>query len=170
MKIFYVTIFLVCITQLFAIEKNNKLQMDSQHVYKVDLSLGFVNGLGVGFGKVNKFESRTFENIINYHYHECKYFYATGLSYQINTFKNPQREKFFWTINGGFDYVKGEEMFSFNPGGNYDEEIPTYETIFPNIAIGFGYSFNISNARSFRISWDIGMKRTFSNLNFSLYF
>ncbi len=143
--------------------------------YNFNLSLGLASGGSIGIGKIQHFEKSTKEITVNFHYLKCKDYFVTGIYGQINSYRNKQRNGFFSILTGGLDYTKGEESSFIFPGviggpneGDYDPI--KFEGIFPNIAIGCGYSIKLSQISRMLIYLDLGIKKTISNLNISISF
>lgn len=166
-KVLFLFISLFLIQLILGNEIANDTEL-KEKTCNANLSVGLVNGGSIGYGKIKYREKSTTEFTINLHYHTCHYFYNTGIYSQTNVFRNKQRRGFFYLVAGGFDYTKGETpLFSY--GGSTDDT-DTYEGFFPNITAGLGYSFPINKHVSWRIYWDIGLKKSISNLNFSVNF
>lgn len=158
---------------LFQVVFGNEAVNDTyvkEKTYNANLSLGLVNGGSIGCGKIKYTEKSVVEFTLNVHYHTCHYFYNTGIYTQYNIFKNKHRQGFFYVLTGGLDYTEGESIFRYNMVDNNDDEDRKYEGLFPNIAIGIGYSFAINEESSWRIFWDIGVKKSITNLNISINF
>ena len=144
-------------------------------IYNLNLSLGFASGGSIGIGKIQHFEKSTKEITANFHYIQNSDYFVTGVYGQINSYRNKQRKGFFTLLTGGIDYTKGKEyqnpIFGIPGGpneGDYDKK--KFEGIFPILTIGCGYSFWLSQRSRILIYLDLGIKKTFSNLNVSISF
>lgn len=152
-------------------EESKKTTLSSGYIYQLNASLGFVNGGAAGIGKFITKNSKSYEKTINFHYDECKYFYNVGAYFQINNFRNPERKGFFWLLKTGLGYTEGDEFFNLEVGeatDNDDDE--DYHGIFPYAAVGIGYGIPISRSSHCRIYWDIGLKKSVTNINISFLF
>ncbi len=143
--------------------------------YNVNLSLGYASGVSVGIGGLEYLEKKTKEISANFHYLQNSDYFVTGIYGQINSYRNEYRKGFFTLFMAGLDYTKGKEyqnpIFG-NPGGpnegDYDKK--EFDGIHPNLTIGCGYSFWLSQSSRILIYLDLGIKKTFSNLNISISF
>ena len=144
-------------------------------IYNVTLSLGIASGGSIGVGKIQHFKKSTKEITANFHYQMNSDYFVTGVYGQINSYRNKQRVGFFTLFRSGLDYTKGKEyqnpIFGIPGGpneGDYDKK--KFEGIFPNLVIGCGYSIKLSQNNRMLIYVDLGLKKTFSNLNVSINF
>ena len=154
---------------IFGNEIKNNADL-KEATYNANMSLGLINGVSVGYGKIKYDKKSATEYTFNIHYHTCHFFYATGIYSQINIFKNKQRKGIFYLVSGGVDYTKGESLFYYNINGPNNDNKNKYEELFPYVALGLGYSFPIKKQNNWRIYWDIGLKKSISNLNVSINF
>ncbi|NQV19610.1 MAG: hypothetical protein HQ534_13855 [Armatimonadetes bacterium] len=167
-KYVFLIVFLLTMSPTLCIEVPN-----STKTYNVNLSLGLASGGSIGIGKIQHFERSTKEITVNFHYLKCEDYFVTGIYGQINSYRNKQRKGFFTLLTGGIDYTKGERTLFFgNIGGpnEGDYDPIKFEGIFPNIAIGCGYSIKLSQISRMLIYLDLGIKKTISNLNISISF
>ena len=143
--------------------------------YNLNLSLGLASGGSIGIGRIQHFEKKTKEITYNFHYLRNSDFFVTGIYSQINSYRNKHRKGFFTLLMAGVDYTKGKEyqnpIFGIHGGPNesdYDKK--KFEGIHPVLAIGCGYSFWLSQKSRILIYLDLGIKKTFSNLNVAISF
>jgi hypothetical protein len=163
-KYFIVIIFLFIICSILCVEIPDSTQAKT---YNVTLSLGIASGGSIGIGKIQHFEKATKEFTANFHYLMNSDYLVTGIYGQINSYRNKQRKGLFTLIMVGLDYSEGKyKPISF--GGSYGTK--KFEGIFPNIAIGCGYSMKLSQNNRMLIYIDLGLKKTISNLNISITF
>ena len=173
-----VVLFIFLITLFYAEEfKKENLNVlaskQKNHFVCLTISPGILLGGSIGYGKLLQTKTGIIENIWQLHYHQANDFMATGLLLQANIFGSKERKGFYFLASGGFDYTKRKDLFIFgNPGGpdEGENEVKKYQSFFPNIAIGFGYSKKVSSNSYLRISLDLGFKVLISNLNFSYCF
>ena len=139
--------------------------------YNLTLSLGIASGGSIGIGKVQYCERSTKELIANFHYLINSDYFVTGIYGQINSYRNKQRVGFFTLFRAGVDYTKGEKklLIIFGPYEG-DNDKKKFEGIFPNLVIGCGYSIKLAQNNRMLIYVDLGLKKTFSNLNLSITF
>lgn len=163
---------LLIITSIFGIEIPDSTKVKT---YNVTLSLGIASGGSIGIGKIQHFEKTTKELTVNFHYLMNSDYFVTGIYGQINSYRNKHRVGFFTLFRAGLDYTKGKEyqipFFGIHGGpneGDYDKK--KFEGTFPNIVIGCGYSIKLSQYNRMLIYLDLGLKKTFSNLNVSVTF
>ena len=167
-----IIIFLLVISTIFGIEIPDSTKVKT---YNVTLSLGIASGGSIGVGKIQHFGRTTKEITANFHYQMNSDYFVTGVYGQINSYRNKQRVGFFTLFRAGLDYTKGREyqtpIFGI-PGGpdedDYNKE--NFEGLFPNLVIGCGYSIKLSQNKHMLIYLDLGIKKTFSNLNLSVTF
>ena len=143
--------------------------------YNVTLSLGIASGGSIGIGKIQNFEKTVKELTANFHYLINSDYFVTGVYGQINSYKNKQRVGFFTLFRVGLDYTKGREyqnpIFGISGGPDEDDyNKENFEGLFPNLVIGCGYSIKLSQNNWMLIYIDLGLKKTFSNLNVSVTF
>ena len=165
-----VIIFLLILSPILSIDIPDSSKVNT---YNTTLSLGIASGGSVGVGKIQHFERSTKESTINFHYHMNSDYFVTGVYGQINSYGNKQRVGFFTLFTAGVDYTKGERKpFVFVPGGpNEDDyDMEKFAGIFPNIALGCGYSKKLSQNNRMLIYIDFGFKKTITNLNLSVSF
>ncbi len=143
--------------------------------YNINLSLGDACGGSIGIGKIQNFEKTAKELTANFHYLINSDYFVTGVYGQINSYRNKQRVGFFTLFRAGLDYTKGREyqnpIFGIPGGpneGDYDKK--KFEGTFPNLVIGCGYGLMLSQNNRMLIYLDLGLKKTFSNLNISITF
>ncbi len=89
--------------------------------------------------------------------------YFWGAKYRNAYFKNADYSGFNWFFNVGFESIYID--FSLDPGGSSPSN-PSW-IVFPDLAIGCGYSWRLNNGHYFRISADVGLKILISNLYIS---
>ena len=90
---------------------------------------------------------------------------AYGAAFRGNAFiaKN-KRSGIYLLANCGLDYVKSSSIcFAVDSNAN----CPDINRIYPNLALGFGYSLKIKNDAYLRLEWDLGYKWFVSNLYIS---
>ena len=167
-KYFIVIMFLIIICSIFSIEIKDSTKSKT---YNIALSYGNAKrgtiGGSIGIGKVQHFDKSTNELTANFHYLMNSDYFVTGIYGQINSYRNKQRNGLFSLIMVGLDYSKGKyKPISF--GGSYGTE--KFEGIFPNIAIGCGFSMKLSQNNRMLIYIDLGLKKTISNLYVSIIF
>ena len=141
--------------------------------YNLTLSLGIASGGSIGIGKVQYCERSTKELIANFHYLINSDYYVIGIYNQLNSFRNKKRLGSFTFIKAGIDYTKGEKKpFVFVPGGPNpgDYDMQKFAGIFPILAIGCGFSLSLSQNSRMLIFFDLGIQKTFANLNVSVNF
>jgi len=167
-----VIIFLLILSPILSIDIPDSSKVNT---YNTTLSLGIASGGSIGVGKIQHFERSTKESTINFHYHINSDYFVTGVYGQINSYGNKQRVGFFTLFTAGVDYTKGKEyqnpIFGIPGGpneGDYDME--KFAGIFPNIAVGCGYSKKLSQNNLMLIYIDFGFKKTITNLNLSVSF
>lgn len=162
-------LFLLLMTfPIFSIEIPDSTKMRTNNV---NLSYGFVSGGSIGIGKIQHFGKSTKEITANFHYQMNSDYFVTGVYGQINSYRNKQRVGFFTLFRAGVDYTKGEKklLIIFGPYEG-DNDKKKFEGIFPNLVIGCGYSIKLSQNNRMLIYLDLGLKKTFSNLNLSVTF
>lgn len=171
-KYIIVFVFLLIMHSIFCIKIPDSTKVKT---YNVTLSLGIASGGSIGIGKIQHFEKTTKELTVNFHYLMNSDYFVTGIYGQINSYRNKQRVGFFTLFRAGLDYTKGKEyqnpIFGIPGGpneGDYDKK--KFEGIFPNLVIGCGYSIKLSQNKRMLIYLDLGIKKTFSNLNVSVTF
>ena len=169
---FFVIVFIICfiIHPILSIEIPINKQVITSNI---NLSLGTASGGSIGIGRIQYFERSTKELIANFHYLMNSDYYVVGLYNQLNSFRNKKRLGFFTFIKAGLDYTKGEkEPFVFVPGGpNPDDyDMQKFAGLFPIVAIGCGYSMKLSQNNRMLIYFDLGIQKTFANLNLSVTF
>jgi len=137
----------------------------------VTLSYGIASGGSIGFGKIQHFARSTKEITANFHYLMNFDYFVTGVYGQVNSYRNKQRVGFFTLFRAGVDYTKGEKklLIIFGPYEG-DNDKKKFEGIFPNLVIGCGYSIKLSQNNRMLIYIDLGLKKTFSNLNLAVTF
>jgi len=163
-------IFLLVISTIFGIEIPDSTKIKT---YNVNLSFGIASGGSIGIGKIQHFERSMKELTANFHYLNNSDYYVVGLYNQLNSFRNKKRLGFFTFIKAGLDYTKGEKKpFVFVPGGpNPDDyDMQKFAGLFPIVAIGCGYSIRLSLSNRMLIYFDLGIQKTFANLNLSVTF
>ncbi len=171
-KIVIVFAFLLLITSIFSIGSPDSTKENTSNI---TLSLGIASGGSIGVGKIKHFERTTKEITSNFHYQKNSDYYVAGVYGQITSYRNKQRVGFFTLFMAGLDYTKGQEyqnpIFGI-PGGSDEDDYDKkkFEGIFPNLVIGCGYSIKLSQNKRMLIYLDLGIKRTFSNLNLSVTF
>ena len=160
--------FLLIFYPIFSIEI---LDDTKTRIYNVNLSLGTASGGSIGIGKIQYCERSTKELIANFHYLINSDYFVTGIYGQINSYRNKQRVGFFTLFRAGVDYTKGEKklLIIFGPYEG-DNDKKKFEGIFPNLVIGCGYSIKLAQNNRMLIYVDLGLKKTFSNLNVSVNF
>jgi hypothetical protein len=113
-------------------------------------------------------DNRFFESI--YYIHAIDTFSiwkVYGIAYRGNAFiSNNKRSGLYLFGNVGIDYLQYEPFFA-DPGGSSTSDSRLYRRLFPNIALGTGYSIRLKNDSYFRLEWDIGYKWFVSNLYLS---
>jgi len=165
-----VFVFLLIISSLLGIEISDNIKVKT---YNGTISLGIASGGSIGIGKIQQFERSTKEITANFHYQMNSDYFVTGVYGQINSYRNEQRVGFFTLFRSGLDYTKGEkEPFVFVIGGPNpsDYDMQKFERIFPNLVIGCGYSIKLSPNNRMLIYFDLGIQKTFANLNLSVTF
>jgi hypothetical protein len=90
--------------------------------------------------------------------------YIWGIKYRSSYFYKPDYSGFNWFFNVGFNSLLID--LPLDPGGSSGSHDPRWY-IFPDLAIGCGYSWKLKNNHFFRISLDAGVKLIISNLYFS---
>ena len=171
-KFVIVFVFFLIMHPILSIEIPDSTKMRTNNI---NLSYGFVSGGSIGIGKIQPFGKSTKEITANFHYQMNSDYFVTGVYGQINSYRNKQRVGFFTLFRAGLDYTKGREyqnpIFGI-PGGpdedDYNKE--NFEGLFPNLIIGCGYSIKLSQNKHMLIYLDLGIKKTFSNLNLSVTF
>ena len=171
-KFVIVFVFFLIMHPILSIEIPDSIKAKT---YNVTLSLGFASGGSIGIGKIQHLEKSTKEITANFHYQMNSDYFVTGVYGQINSYRNKQQVGFFTLFKAGLDYTKGKEyqnpIFGIPGGsneGDYDKQ--KFEGTFPNLAIGCGYSIKLSQNNRMLIYIDLGIQKTFSNLNFSVIF
>jgi len=162
--------FLLIFYPIFSIEI---LDDTKTRIYNVNLSLGTASGGSIGIGKIQYCERSTKELIANFHYLINSDYYVIGIYNQLNSFRNKKRLGSFTFIKAGIDYTKGEKKpFVFVPGGPNpgDYDMQKFAGIFPILAIGCGFSLSLSQNSRMLIFFDLGIQKTFANLNVSVNF
>ena len=169
-----VSFFSLIIFSIFSIEVSDsaKINTSNINVSYSNVSRGTING-SIGIGKIQYFEKSTKEITANFHYQINSDYFVTGVYGQVNSYRNKQRVGFFTLFKAGLDYTKGEQKpFVFVIGrpneGDYDKK--KFEGTFPNLVIGCGYSIKLSRSSRMLIYIDLGIQKTFSNLNLSVTF
>ena len=90
--------------------------------------------------------------------------YKWGIKYKCGYFSKNDRSGFNYFFNLGFESLN--TILPLDPGG--DSGIFDYNWyVFPDLAVGCGYSWKLKDGHYFRISADIGLKLVISNLYFS---
>jgi len=142
--------------------------------FEIYLSPGVIPDLGIGYIKRTKLKRS---------YHEGSYFihadlipsiwelrqnaeefykiYIWGMKYKSNYFYKPDYRGFNWFFNLGFQSILID--LQLDPGGGSGSSNPSWVG-FPDLALGFGYSWKLKNDHYFRISLDAGLKIFLSNL------
>lgn len=164
------TVFYLILSSIFCIEIPDSTKVKT---YNINLSFSVASGGSIGIGKIQHFEKTTKEITVNFHYQMNSDYFVTGVYGQINSYRNNQRLGFFTLFKAGLDYTKGEQKtFSFVIGGpnEGDYNKKKFEGTFPNLVIGCGYSIKLSQNNRMLIYIDLGIQKTFSNLNLSVTF
>jgi len=109
-------------------------------------------------------DDRFFESIIYLHaFDTFSVFRVYGVAYRCNAFiLENRRSGLYLLANGGLDYIQHAGFFG---SENSDSKIKS--VIFPNLAIGTGYSFEINNDSYLRLELDIGYKWLLTNIYIS---
>ncbi|MDO9578727.1 MAG: hypothetical protein Q7J16_12660 [Candidatus Cloacimonadales bacterium] len=112
-------------------------------------------------------DDRYFESIYYLHAFETLGTYRVyGFAYRGNAFVSKNRRSgLYLLLNVGLDYLKFGPLFAAPGGGTSDSGIKSI--LFPNLAVGLGYSLRIKNNSYLRLEWDIGLKWLGSNLYLS---
>ena len=153
-------------------EKVIQGKQDSK-IRSLNISLGATYGGSYGFGKFQQNKKSTKEITANFQYKANNDYFLTGIYGQIKSFRNKERKGFFTLLTAGFDYTKGERKpIVFVPGGPNDDdyEKEKYEGLFPNLAIGCGFSMKLSLKSRLLLFIDFGIKRDFASLNIGYNF
>ncbi|MEA2096948.1 MAG: hypothetical protein U9P73_09690 [Candidatus Cloacimonadota bacterium] len=169
-NIVMVFIFCLIIHPILSVEIPDSTKVKT---YNINLSYGNASGGSIGIGRIQHFEKSTKEITANFHYLMNSDYFVTGVYGQINSYKNKQRVGFFTLFRAGLDYTKGEkEPFVFVIGGPNpsDYDMQKFEGTFPNLVIGCGYSVQLSSNNRTLIYFDLGIQKTFANLNLSVTF
>ena len=148
------------------ISSENNLNSKIKNSFFINLSPAVLPGIAIGYGYTN-FDKRINswkEHIACFQINSLGLGTSLGPSLLTNYFKNSEKKGFFYSTNAGVDYVV--TLFP-NIGGN---NVGRDEYIFPNLSLGYGYSWKTGKDSSFRISLDVGFKFIISNLNFSYVF
>ncbi|MCK5050151.1 MAG: hypothetical protein KAS53_00330 [Candidatus Cloacimonetes bacterium] len=87
-----------------------------------------------------------------------------GLKYKSGYFSNEERRGFNWFFSLGFDAIIMD--LQLDPGGSSGISNPDWY-VFPDVAIGCGYSWRLNKGHYFRLSADIGLKILISNIYLS---
>lgn len=90
--------------------------------------------------------------------------YFWGIKYKNAYFKKADYSGFNWFFNVGFESIYID--LHLDPGGSSGISDPDW-LVFPDLAIGCGYSWKLKSGHYFRISLDAGLKLIISNLYFS---
>ncbi len=171
--ILLILIFLLVNSILFAqtetLVKNDSIRFKFNQKY-VALSPLISPRICFGLLSANKFEDQKFnETILYVHaFDTFSVFKVYGIAIRGNSFiSENKRSGMYLMANVGVDYLQ-YEPFCFDPGGSNCDDIEDIKSkIFPNIAVGLGYSFKIRNNSFFRLELDIGFKCLLSNIYIS---
>jgi len=145
--------------------------LEKNRVYSINAASGFFHGISVGIGNTAFTEKRATDTTYYLHYRARKNNYLIGFYGQISTYRNKRRTGFFTLITGGLDYHKGEALFQFGSiGGSNDDKPSKVEGIMPNIAVGLGYSFALSDRARMPVFVDLGLRRYIASLNVGVTF
>lgn len=163
-KYVIIIVFLSMMCSIYSVEFQGNTKT---RIHNINLSYGIASGGSIGIGKIQHFEKSTKEITANFHYLKNSDYFVTGIYGQINSYRNEQRKGFFTLLIIGLDYSKGEYVpISF--GGNNRPE--KFESTIPNFAIGCGCGLRLSPNNRMLIYFDLGLKKTISNLNLSITF
>ena len=169
MKKFICFIIVIIVCSIAFADENLSTEMDKIPIKKgcfyASLSPIVMHGIYLGYGWTKIDSNSITENIVVLHAKLFLVMATTGISIRVNHFGNLSRKGFYYIINAGVDY--GVSTGGFDPGGSGGKE---EYFVFPNIALGGGYSFKIGKNSFFRISLDVGLKFLASNLYLSFIF
>ncbi|MBL7148861.1 MAG: hypothetical protein ISS80_02185 [Candidatus Cloacimonetes bacterium] len=112
-------------------------------------------------------DDRYFESIFYVHaFDTFSVFKVYGVAYRANAFiSDNTRSGVYLLANGGVDYIQYDTGYFCFAGENCNSRI--IGRGFVNIAIGFGYSFDLKNDSYLRLEWDLGLKWLGSNIYIS---
>ncbi len=181
MKIILIILLILHISvSLFAEEPTIKEKMDmaekDRENFKFELYISpvVVADVGIGLSQRLKLKKVYQEGTLILHAdliphvweHDVNEFYKIyfwGAKYRSAYFKNADYSGFNWFFNFGFDSIYID--LGLNPGGSSPSN-PKW-LVFPDMAIGCGYSWKLNNGHYFRLSADVGLKILISNLYLS---
>jgi len=171
-KIFILLIILLLITPIFA--KNQK----REYVFVVSPTTGIFSGIRVGVGLDDIHNNHVWEMTLNYKNELISHVagpkitfkpmnsgYLDSIYLQANRFWNLEKKKSFLILKVGGFFIP---PFSFATDSSVDSD--NNFSFFPLIAIGYGYSFNITRKFYFRPSVDIGLQSNLINVGLAFTF
>lgn len=86
-----------------------------------------------------------------------------GFKFKSAYFNKADYSGYNWFFNVGFEAIYID--LAFDPGGSSPSNPSWFG--FPDLAVGYGYSWRLNNGHYFRVSLDVGLKILISNLYFS---
>ncbi|MCK4358459.1 MAG: hypothetical protein KAW92_06905 [Candidatus Cloacimonetes bacterium] len=158
-----------CKSQYFSKSNTNTFIKKKKDLFMYFIASPFLlYGGSIGIGKyyLSEIRNSMTENILFFHYHQgcfISMIYTCGVYFQKNTFISKSRKGLYGLLIYGIDYAIVEPS-------PFEKKTKYKKRIGPNLAVGGGYSFIISDDLYVRISLDFGIKLLFTNLNFSLNF
>ncbi|MDP8201304.1 MAG: hypothetical protein P9M11_04120 [Candidatus Tenebribacter burtonii] len=140
------------------------------------ISPGVMPDVGIGFPQRNKLQKSFQEGTLILHAdlipsvwelrHNAEDFYKIylwGIKYRSTYFYKLDYSGFNWFFNLGFSSIYID--LGLDPGGSSPSN-PSW-LVFPDLAVGCGYSWKLNNDHYFRISADVGLKILISNIYIS---
>jgi hypothetical protein len=171
MKLTFLFAFFSVFLLIASLLSSENVVLKKNRVFSINAVSGIFHGGAVGIGKTTFTETRAVDTVFYLHYRARKNNYLIGFYGQISTYRNKQRTGFFTLVTGGLDYHKGESLFSVGSiGGSNDDKPPKVEGIMPNIAVGLGYSFALSDKVRMPVFIDLGLRRFIASINMGVTF